>query len=225
MAYAITARHWMGDKEYIEAVLDSMEDFAGLGDGYAPGSRAIIADGGAAYMTDASGHWQELGSPGGGGSSVTVEPLTVTQNGTTTAPAGKAYNPVTVTLSNTYTVTLIEGTVAEPFGDENYSRLIADLQNGKVAIFAKPRFSTPTGGFLTASYWNDNVGLVLTDLQTYYPVEARYVLESLIGVCLQYDSDGELAMGFECDTTHVTLLSGSEALQLYIIRLSTGLWD
>ena len=32
----------------------------------------------------------------GGGSSVTVEPLTVTKNGTTTAPSGKAYNPVTV---------------------------------------------------------------------------------------------------------------------------------
>lgn len=32
----------------------------------------------------------------GGGSSVTVEPLIVTQNGTTTAPSGKAYSPVTV---------------------------------------------------------------------------------------------------------------------------------
>ena len=67
MAYAITARHWMGDKEYIEAVLDSADDLAALGDGYAPDSRAIVAEGGAAYMTDASGHWQELGSPGGGG--------------------------------------------------------------------------------------------------------------------------------------------------------------
>lgn len=33
---------------------------------------------------------------GGGGSSVTVEPLTVTENGTTTAPSGTAYSPVTV---------------------------------------------------------------------------------------------------------------------------------
>ena len=32
----------------------------------------------------------------GGGSSVTVEPLIVTQNGITTAPSGKAYSPVTV---------------------------------------------------------------------------------------------------------------------------------
>ena len=33
-----------------------------------------------------------------GGSSVTVEPLTVTQNGTTTAPSGTAYSPVTVNV-------------------------------------------------------------------------------------------------------------------------------
>lgn len=35
---------------------------------------------------------------GGGGSDVTVEALTVTQNGTYTAPSGKAYSPVTVNV-------------------------------------------------------------------------------------------------------------------------------
>lgn len=39
----------------------------------------------------------------GGGSSVTVEPLTVTSNGTQTAPSGKAYSPVTVNVPNSYT--------------------------------------------------------------------------------------------------------------------------
>lgn len=39
----------------------------------------------------------------GGGSSITVEPLTVTQNGTQTAPSGKAYSPVTVNVPNSYT--------------------------------------------------------------------------------------------------------------------------
>ena len=38
----------------------------------------------------------------GGGSSVTVEPLTVAQNGTTTAPSGKAYSPVTTNVPNSY---------------------------------------------------------------------------------------------------------------------------
>ena len=34
-----------------------------------------------------------------GGTSITVEPITITQNGTTTAPAGTAYSPVTVNVS------------------------------------------------------------------------------------------------------------------------------
>lgn len=38
----------------------------------------------------------------GGGSSITVEPLTVTQNGITTAPSGKAYSPVTTNVPNSY---------------------------------------------------------------------------------------------------------------------------
>lgn len=39
---------------------------------------------------------------GGGGGGVTVEELEVTQNGTTTAPTGKAYSPVVVNVPNTY---------------------------------------------------------------------------------------------------------------------------
>lgn len=42
----------------------------------------------------------------GGGSSVTIEPLTVTQNGTTTAPSGKAYSPVTVDVPGVTGLTL-----------------------------------------------------------------------------------------------------------------------
>ena len=39
------------------------------------------------------------GSGGGGsGSGITVEPITITQNGTTTAPSGKAYSPITVNV-------------------------------------------------------------------------------------------------------------------------------
>ncbi len=36
---------------------------------------------------------------GGGGGGVTVEPLSVTENGTYTAPSGKAYSPVTVNVT------------------------------------------------------------------------------------------------------------------------------
>ena len=43
----------------------------------------------------------------GGGSSITVEPLIVTQNGTTTAPSGKAYSPVTVDVPGVTGLTLL----------------------------------------------------------------------------------------------------------------------
>lgn len=39
---------------------------------------------------------------GGGGGDITVEELNVTENGTVTAPSGKAYTPVTVNVPNSY---------------------------------------------------------------------------------------------------------------------------
>lgn len=45
-----------------------------------------------------------------GGSSVTVEPLSVTQNGTYTAPSGTAYSPVTVNVSGGGGLVYEEGT-------------------------------------------------------------------------------------------------------------------
>lgn len=44
--------------------------------------------------------WYEMPQSGGGGSSVSVEPITITKNGVTTAPDGVAYSPIT---TNTYT--------------------------------------------------------------------------------------------------------------------------
>lgn len=52
-----------------------------------------------------------------GGSSVTVEPLVVTANGTTTAPSGKAYSPVTVDVPNPNYVETISGTLDNPWGN------------------------------------------------------------------------------------------------------------
>ena len=42
---------------------------------------------------------RKLAGGGGGGGGVTVEPLSVTENATYTAPTGKAYSPVTVNVS------------------------------------------------------------------------------------------------------------------------------
>ena len=44
--------------------------------------------------------WYEMPQGGGGGSSVSVEPITITKNGVTTAPDGVAYSPIT---TDTYT--------------------------------------------------------------------------------------------------------------------------
>ena len=54
---------------------------------------------------------------GGGGSSVTVEPITITENGTNTALAGKAYSPVSVNVPNSYAAG-DEGKVVNPTKDD-----------------------------------------------------------------------------------------------------------
>lgn len=42
--------------------------------------------------------WYEMPQSGGGGSSVSVEPITITKNGVTTAPDGVAYSPITTNV-------------------------------------------------------------------------------------------------------------------------------
>lgn len=53
----------------------------------------------------------------GGGSAPVLETLTVTTNGTTTAPSGKAYSPVTVDVPNPNYLETISGTLANPWGN------------------------------------------------------------------------------------------------------------
>lgn len=69
---------------------------------------------------------------GGGGSSITVEPLTVTSNGTQTAPSGKAYSPVTVNVPNSYTASDIGKVVDSALAlvDQSYAPLTI-MANGE----------------------------------------------------------------------------------------------
>lgn len=62
MAIAITNKQWLGTAEQIEAVLDSDEDIESLTGTYAPGSTAVVADGGKTYMVNASGTWKVVRS-------------------------------------------------------------------------------------------------------------------------------------------------------------------
>lgn len=55
--------------------------------------------GGIEITQDAQGYIVLPKDGGGGGGDITVEALSVTQNGTYTAPTGKAYSPVTVNVS------------------------------------------------------------------------------------------------------------------------------
>lgn len=80
--------------------------------------------------------------------SITVEPLSVTSNGTYTAPTGKAYSPVTVSVSG--------GTVVEP-NDVNFF----DYDGAIVASYSAADFaslaslpSNPSHTGLTAQGWN-----------------------------------------------------------------------
>lgn len=70
---------------------------------------------------------------GGGGSSITVEPLTVTQNGTQTAPSGKAYSPVTVNVpqpSGTKNITISQnGTTTEDVAAYANASITVDVPN------------------------------------------------------------------------------------------------
>ena len=67
---------------------------------------------------------------GGGGPSVTVEPLSVMENGTTTAPSGKAYSPVSVNVQPTLqSKTATEnGTVTPDSGYDGLSQVNVNVQ-------------------------------------------------------------------------------------------------
>lgn len=92
-----TASYYSQDKVLIEAACLSTDTKPTTG--VANGSKCIEMDTGKRYMfNEEDSEWEELPSSGGGGDT-TVEALSVTQNGTYTAPSGKAYSPVTVNVS------------------------------------------------------------------------------------------------------------------------------
>ena len=63
------------------------------------GARYEEIDTGKAFCFDKENKaWYEMPQSGGGGSSVSVEPITITKNGLTTAPDGVAYSPITTNV-------------------------------------------------------------------------------------------------------------------------------
>lgn len=71
---------------------------------------------------------------GGGGSGITVEPITITQNGTTTAPSGKAYSPITVNVQK-------EVVLNVPVLPDGFTIRKEASQGGSVVISSPTAFS------------------------------------------------------------------------------------
>lgn len=102
-----------------------------------------------------------LGQNIGGGSSVTVEALTATENKTYTAPSGKAYSPVVVNVSGgtsehniicyyvdpqTYETTLIDGLVhSTTINDGQYVSTDAPVQTADAGSVLIAGMFTPSG--------------------------------------------------------------------------------
>ena len=69
------------------------------------GTRCFVCESGKRYRLDSGLNWVEEGEDNDGGGtapSVIIQSLTVTQNGTSTAPQGRAYSPVIVNVANSY---------------------------------------------------------------------------------------------------------------------------
>ena len=90
----------------------------------------------------------------GGGSSIDVEALSVTQNGTYTAPSGKAYSPVTVNVSGGGS----SGNMSDPIRFFDYDgTLVASYSSVPASL---PSVPTHTG--LTNGTWNYTLQQVTT---------------------------------------------------------------
>lgn len=93
-----------------------------------------------------------LGTGSGGGGGTTVEALSVTQNGTYTAPTGKAYSPVTVNVSGGAS-NVVTGTFT---GTTTGAAMTVDIQNSgnkrPIAFFIYPSAGmyNPNGTFYNA---------------------------------------------------------------------------
>lgn len=112
----------------------------------------------------------------GGGPSVDVKPLTVTENGTYTAPEGEAYSPVTVNVQGGPSPALQTKTLNLKMTDD-----IADEYNvGGILVFTKtsynPNIALPTVPYTS---WDDRVcEESFDDVCTYLPIRPVCVLQN-----------------------------------------------
>ena len=101
---------------------------------------------------------------GGGGGSITVEPLSVTENNTYTAPSGKAYSPVTVNVSGGGSSDFSTATVTVEYTKNNEN--ITPSFDGSEYLYIDGAFEPgETPPTLVSFIYGDN-GLPLSELGT-----------------------------------------------------------
>lgn len=140
----------------------------------------------------------------GGGSSVTVEPLSVTANGTYTAETGKAYSPVTVNVPSAggdNTSETITGTMANPFGTHTAAEIIAGISDNSMTA----RLTLTIGTNTMTMAGNLLQGNLQFSVAVFNSVEEEAL--STAGEAL-YASDGSLTRAWYHNRGSSTNLSG-----------------
>lgn len=103
MAYVLAKRNGTFLENIEVFVCDGEDDLASLPAAPAGSTAHCVAEG-TDYILGSGGTWEKQpASGGGGGGDTEIESLSVTANGTYTAPTGKAYSPVEVDVPNSYT--------------------------------------------------------------------------------------------------------------------------
>lgn len=116
---------------------------------------------------------------GGGGSGITVEPITITQNGTTTAPSGKAYSPITVNVPK-------EVVLNVPVLPDGFLIEKVAAQGGSLVLRSPKAFSyfsvEPTGTYKDGSLNTKTGSLGNVDRNSYICIFSDSEYNNLIGM-------------------------------------------
>ena len=124
MAIKLMSVNGVNNENIAEFIVDTEDEKSQIPAEYMiQGTEAQVIEGGKRYRLDCNLDWTEVKESTGGGSgggdtrpTISVLPLSITQNGNIVAPRGKAYNPIRVNVPNTYEVNdegkvLISGTL------------------------------------------------------------------------------------------------------------------
>ena len=121
----------------------------------------------------------EQATSGGGGSGITVEPITITQNGTTTAPSGKAYSPITVNVPK-------EVVLSVPVLPDGFTIRKEASQGGSLVISSPTAFSyfyvDPTSTYKNGGLDVTHCSLGNTDRNDYICIFRDSNYNTLIGM-------------------------------------------